>query len=633
MFQGVFRFTFFLVLWTCACSSGFSQEEKNAQTETITWLTLAEDVLYRTGNIDSSMYYFQQAESLIHQKKENQFLFRSGLIQAQILTRKHDVDSSIRLLENLLITTTLSPTEKEKGQFYYHLGFNYFLKNQSVNAMESYTRAMRFFEEANDQDHLALVYCRIAGLYSAEEQYDRSLEYISKARAIAQKTTDPFIKTSVLSSITGRFLHVGTVYPNYLDSTIYYGQRAMTEVQKNGYYTYAAHICNSVSSAFSLQQKPDEAYTYLQLATQFSAQLHKGESIITYFNLCDFYLNTEKYEPAQIYLDTIFMYARELQDAFYMRLAYERQYLISKSLGNMERALTAFENYTRIQDSLFNAEKSQSINEISEKYQSEIKDGQIQNLEQKNSLNKLRIVLLISGIVAVISVLLLLILLFLRKSQKQKRIQLETELRLNRLRINPHFFFNLLGSFQTLSYSDSDKNKVPVYISKLSKIMRRSLESSFTDFIPLSDEIQFIEEYTEILRAYSNTDFSLKIQLDQSLTHEEYIVPSMIFQPFIENAIEHGFKKLNKPGILEVDFKTSESTLMITITDNGIWEENQTSANHVSRATQITRDRIDLIRQKFSFPAKLSVNRDSENGTTIVQIVLPLLTENENTGN
>lgn len=596
-------------------------------------ISLAETVLYKTGDIDSCSVYLEHANSLLAQTLLPEEKFQVSLIEAQILARKNEIDSSIHLMERLLLTTSVQPSNTLKGKFYLNLGFNYFLKNETVKALDYYTRSLKYFEEDNDQNNMAIVYCKVAGLYSAELQYERAIAYITKARLIAEKSTDPFTRTSVYSSITGRFLHVGSKYPEYLDSTIYYGKIAVHEIQKNGYLTFAAHICNSVSSALLLQGKEDESFYYLKLATSYSSKLHLGESIITYFNLCDFYLNTERYDQAQVYLDTVYSLANQLNDSFFFRLAHERQYLISKSLNQPEKALDAYEKFIAIQESMYSVEKSSSLNEISEKYESELKDIQIQNLEQKNSLNNLQIILLVVSIVAITSVLLILILLFLRRSQNQKRTLLETEMRLNRLRMNPHFFFNLLSSVQSLAYSPSQKEQVPLYIAKLSKMMRKSLESSYSDLIFLQEEIDFVKEYCSILKVYTHVNFKLEIEIDDDMLNEGYLIPSMIIQPFIENSIEHGFKELSTEGLIKIKFQKIDDKLIVMITDNGIWKKNSKSDNHISRATQITNDRIKLLSLKFNTKTEFEIKRDSNNQYTIVQISLPLLTEDESTRN
>jgi LytS/YehU family sensor histidine kinase len=103
----------------------------------------------------------------------------------------------------------------------------------------------------------------------------------------------------------------------------------------------------------------------------------------------------------------------------------------------------------------------------------------------------------------------------------------------------------------------------------------------------------------------------------------------MILQPFIENSIEHGFKNISSGGEILIEFKKTENNLVIHISDNGSGIEISNNDNkHISRATQITTDRLFLLNKLKKSNATFTITENKPRGTKI-EIILPLLYKNE----
>jgi LytS/YehU family sensor histidine kinase len=105
----------------------------------------------------------------------------------------------------------------------------------------------------------------------------------------------------------------------------------------------------------------------------------------------------------------------------------------------------------------------------------------------------------------------------------------------------------------------------------------------------------------------------------------------MIIQPFIENSIEHGFAALTYPGRIHISFSQDKNELLVEVTDNGkglittVKENNE----HISRASQIIKDRIYLLNSKLKTKAGFSVDNNKNDNGVIVRIHLPLIAKNE----
>ncbi|MCT4586249.1 MAG: histidine kinase [Carboxylicivirga sp.] len=189
-----------------------------------------------------------------------------------------------------------------------------------------------------------------------------------------------------------------------------------------------------------------------------------------------------------------------------------------------------------------------------------------------------------------------------RVGEKQALTTRLNEIRIRSLQgqLNPHFIFNALNSIQYFILSSKLKDALD-YLGSLSGVIRKNLHNLGEEMIPLDDEVKFIQEYLRLeqMRFKEKLDFEIDIN-----THTKGIlVPPMLFQPIIENAIKHGIMHSPKNGMIYIHIK-EDSTLNILISDNGIGRdkakqiaiENGTS-NGI--AIEITKERLKLLNQKF----------------------------------
>jgi len=163
--------------------------------------------------------------------------------------------------------------------------------------------------------------------------------------------------------------------------------------------------------------------------------------------------------------------------------------------------------------------------------------------------------------------------------------------------------------------------------------MRSVLVNSRSELVSLETEIQTLENYLILqqLRLDGNLKFSLKENL--SFENTEILLPPMLLQPFIENAIEHGIlKKHDQSGLIEINFLTRDELLIIEIIDDGIGREAARSINnikHKSIATEITLDRIRNMKSSYRKNVSFNItdlenNEGKPKGTKVV-FELPLI--------
>ncbi len=186
---------------------------------------------------------------------------------------------------------------------------------------------------------------------------------------------------------------------------------------------------------------------------------------------------------------------------------------------------------------------------------------------------------------------------------------IELRLQAMRAQMNPHFLFNALNGIQNFIHSE-DPDKASRYLAKFAGLVRKSLNLSNTELITLEDEVAFIQDYLYInqkLRFEDRLEFT--VQVDEDLDEDRLVIPPMMIQPFVENAIEHGFIK-RKKGKVEIHIHpVGEELICCTVKDDGIGRQaaiayradDPQRENHQSLGIGITKERLELL-NRSGFP-------------------------------
>lgn len=176
----------------------------------------------------------------------------------------------------------------------------------------------------------------------------------------------------------------------------------------------------------------------------------------------------------------------------------------------------------------------------------------------------------------------------------------ESRLQLIKSQMNPHFFFNAINNIQSYIFTNETK-EASTYLSKFSKLTRKILEFSDVDSISLKEEIASLQLYLE-LQQMRFKDLKFEIKHNHILNLESIKIPTMLFQPYVENAILHGLSHSNKDKELEIKFECESSNLLKgTIYDNGIGRSKSAELNQLntskpkSFATKANLERIMLL--------------------------------------
>lgn len=215
----------------------------------------------------------------------------------------------------------------------------------------------------------------------------------------------------------------------------------------------------------------------------------------------------------------------------------------------------------------------------------------------------------------------------------------EIEMKALRAQMNPHFIFNSLNSIQKYILKN-DSFEASQYLTKFSKLIRLILDHSNQNYILLSSEAELLKLYIEIEALRFDNQFEYEIVVDDSLNTVIIQIPSMIIQPYVENAIWHGLLHKETKGKLTLHItRFDENNIKVLVTDDGIGRQkaHELKSKQVlkkkSYGLQITEDRISILNKTQSNKTTLKIHDlIDENGNasgTQIELIIPVQILNE----
>jgi Histidine kinase len=499
----------------------------------------------------------------------------------------------------------------------------HYTKGDFPKAQEYTFKLLQSTESSGNPHEIAACYTMIAQLFNQTGQAEKGILYTRLAIPFLNKIENPQKKADILFKLSKRYLwhYQDTKTNTSLDSSELFSYQQL-EIAKR------INRKSSIAVAFSNLQgiayeKKDwrKALRLLDSSFTYTDSDNYDNLGTNYYDKADLFIELKEYREATRMADSS-MYYRELDgNPAYIAELYDLILSrIAKETRNFEKAYEYKELGRSITDSIKNAEKARQVTELERKYSQAKNERKIEELAQQK---RVYLLLAVAGLLALVALT-----FFIRQqSLKSKQTILETEQRLNRARMNPHFFFNALSALQSFALLENDGKILASNLSKFSHIMRETLESTYKEYVTIEQEKDFLNEYLELQKMRFPTKFSYEIKIGEGLDGDELMIPSMILQPFVENSIEHGFTGINYPGHVSVQFRKVAKDLQITITDNGkglamsVKENNE----HISRASQIIKDRIYLLNIKLKTRARFSIDSNTEENGVTVNIHLPLL--------
>ncbi|MBL7810316.1 MAG: histidine kinase [Saprospiraceae bacterium] len=315
----------------------------------------------------------------------------------------------------------------------------------------------------------------------------------------------------------------------------------------------------------------------------------------------------------------------QLNDVTEAERHYLRAWEVGKKGGDYYHLAQVSQKLASVYESAGNYQKAyewqRMVTELHQTYFNRLRDNEREEIEARHQLERSR-----------------------QESQMARLRVAGLQLRALRAQMNPHFMFNSLNAIQGLVTSGRNA-EAESYLAKFAKMMRHTLEYSELEEVSLEQEIEFLERYLDInrkLRFRERLDFQIIAPQNEEL--DELFVPTMIVQPFVENAIEHGLRP-RQEGRLTIRFEVmpdDDNLLRCTIEDDGVGinkgREKQAAQagagfqKHRSRGMEITHERLLLLHQiqersgdNFIHIYDLADITNGNRSGTRVEVLLPIL--------
>ncbi|MFD1551571.1 hypothetical protein DNU06_03300 [Putridiphycobacter roseus] len=232
-----------------------------------------------------------------------------------------------------------------------------------------------------------------------------------------------------------------------------------------------------------------------------------------------------------------------------------------------------------------------------------------------------------------LTILICLVLLYyylLRKVKNTEAIKRQIQsLKIEALnaQMNPHFIFNSLNSIQSFIINN-DRKASNKYLSMFAQLMRKTLANSQEPTISLQKELDLIKIYLELENLRFNNQIETIIEKEPSIHATNVLIPTLLIQPLIENAIWHGIRPKNEKGKICIRIKKVEKYLFLFIEDNGIGilkSMEKSRLNHESKGTKLLTNRIELFAGFYHMQHDFKVKNATDKEGTIVEIKIPFI--------
>ena len=364
-----------------------------------------------------------------------------------------------------------------------------------------------------------------------------------------------------------------------------------------------------------------------------------GNIYTTYTNIVTNYVKAKNYPDAALYLkkaNEVFKQSGRLLEYEDLIRGGEASSSYYAAIGQKDKALQTATEVIALQKENYEIENTQAVAEMGALYQIQAKDNSIERLNEDIKINTLKLERnKLTLVITALIILILLIVIFLfysiykQRKLKQEKENVQLQQQLLRTQMEPHFIFNTLSALQSFIRLD-EKDEAIKYLNQFSRLLRSSLELSREKLVPLSQEIETLENYLSLQQMRYNNIFNFEINIPENEDLEMIMLPPMLIQPFVENSILHGINLNDKDGFVNVNFSIADQNLTVTITDSGKTISENKPQNHQSLSGIISKERLQLLGKERNQNAGITQNKTTTGGT-VVSLNIPI-SQNESMG-
>ena len=563
----------------------------------------------------------------VFQNIEDDSLLIAKLQESATYYRNRDAELHLHVINIGRSAAAAMKKRSEEAGFIRELGIYYRKKGNLDSAVLNYKRSLSIHESLKDSFNLHVVKSSLANALKAKGDYQNAILLFNEAIAYFDRQGEKYERRALITqfNLAGVYIEMKewTTADELLEKLF-----SAPEVKKNGALLRAVSInlcaikqeMNQLDAALSyartaegLDNNPrsladlnvnigaifekkkeyDKALQYFLKGLDYYKDLDSKMGIIlTYNNLGNVAIFLKKYKQAETYL----LEAEKLLETNKnpKSLSHNQQMFadLYEQNGNLEQSLAYLKKNIALNDSILGVEKQEAIAQLEVKFETEKVKKDKELLEKKSTMlllenQKNRILLM--AYLMIIALLLVSGYFYISRIKAKKaasiaaleleetkrRLVLEkqyisSELKALKSQMNPHFIFNVLNSVQEYIISNH-KTEASEYLGRFADLIRRYLIHSDSEYISLEEEMDSLQTYLSLEALRFEDSFNYTVTVTESMEHTDYQIPTMLVQPFVENAIAHGLLHKQGERNLVISFAKGEgNTISCTVEDNGV---------------------------------------------------------------
>ncbi len=478
-------------------------------------------------------------------------------------------------------------------------------------AAKYYRKALYYFRALSDNYHEGCVLNNLGVIYEEMSEPNSALESYKSALHLKIETNDTV-------SIAATLNNIGSIYLNLLnnnDSALFYFYKSLAMYRSINDESKISLCLSNIGNFFLNKNMPDSALLYFSKSYRYFKTI--GDKTGTGKNLYfigNVYQQKGMYKKAIHYYDTALVDAKKIHLINLKANVLYSQSKVYEILGDSSKALTKLQEYLKLNKKLFDNEKAKLISEYKNSISIDKKNREIVFLKKQKEINDLkykRLRLLVIIIIITFTLTIIIAYMFFKmKKQKDEDDLIKLRSQFIRSQMSPHFIFNSLMGIETILMKGKVEQAMN-YIVDFAQLVRNIMLLSQKSLVKLDDEIKSIKQYLSLekMRFADKFDYRIEINTEQPIDILE--IPPMLLQPFLENAILHGFFTLKTKGMLLLKVFQKDNNIKIIIEDNGIGREKAKIINnkktHKSLAINLTKKRLALLRKRLKLKIKLDI--------------------------
>ncbi len=476
-------------------------------------------------------------------------------------------------------------------------------------AITLYENSIEGLRKAGHPRDIGLPMANLAELYDESEDDINAVKYAREALGYLSGNNMPFMGTAA---------NLATYYTNLnrIDSALYFNKLSDSvarlinnRVQEHvrNQFNYINILCN--------EKKYDEAKRALMLVKPWLDKNADQPDLVSYLiSFATIDTGQHRWASAADTLLHALSIAKESGQEILIVLVLQELAAVNAKLNNFREAYRYQQQYLQYKDSLTSSETKSRLADFEAMNKTREKEIHIALLQKNNDIKNLQLknsrqtnVLYLAGFIF----LFVITGIFFYQRNRRLKIQsqktkAELQMQVLRSQMNPHFIFNSLNGIENFILKN-DKRQASEYLNKFASLIRVILANSRKEGVAFAEDMETIQLYIDLELLRFNNKFCYVKNIDPALLEFDYRVPPLLIQPFVENAIVHGFAYSSRKDLrLLVTVRLEDDYIIYKIEDNGVGRAEASAYNaitkskHVSLGLQITNERINIFNEKHN---------------------------------